>query len=67
MEFKKIMQDIKTKPTVPVWPHAGAVYGLSRGGTYDAVRRGEIETVRLGRVLKAITAPIRKRLSIDAA
>lgn len=67
MEFEKIMQDIRTKPTVPVWPHAGVVYGLSRGGVYDAVRRGEIETIRMGRALRAITAPMRKRLSIDAA
>jgi len=67
MELEEIMRDVKTKAVVPVWPHAGVVYGLSRGGAYEAVRRGEIETIRMGRVIRAITAPMRKKLSIDTA
>lgn len=63
----EIIRDIRSKPTVPVWPHAGKAYGLRRNASYDAARRGEIETIRMGRVLRAITAPMRKRLGIDAA
>ena len=34
-------------------PEAGRVYyGLSRNGSYDAAARGEIPTVRVGRLLK---------------
>ena len=45
MKLEDIMTDIKTKPTVPLWPHAGAAYDLSRGATYQAAARGEIEVV----------------------
>jgi hypothetical protein len=34
-------------------PEAGRIYyGLSRNGSYDAAERGEIPTVRVGRLLK---------------
>jgi len=33
-------------------PEAGAMLGLSRGGSYDAAARGEIPTMRIGRLLK---------------
>ncbi len=34
-------------------PDAGRIYyGLSRNGSYDAATRGEIPTVRVGRLLK---------------
>jgi hypothetical protein len=34
-------------------PEAGRIYyGLSRNGSYDAAARGEIPTVRVGRLLK---------------
>ena len=37
--------------TMPLWPNAGMQLGLSRNGTYDAARRGEIPTVRFGKKL----------------
>jgi excisionase family DNA binding protein len=38
--------------TLPV-PEAGKKYfGLSRQGSYDAVRRGEIPVIRIGRLLR---------------
>jgi hypothetical protein len=67
MEFNDIMEDIKTKPTVPLWPHAGAAYDLSRGATYQAAARGEIEVVRIGKSIRAVTSALRKRLGIEAA
>jgi excisionase family DNA binding protein len=34
-------------------PEAGAKYfGLSRGGAYQAAERGEIPTIRIGRLLR---------------
>jgi excisionase family DNA binding protein len=33
-------------------PEAGAKLGLSRNGSYEAARRGEIPTIRIGRLLK---------------
>jgi hypothetical protein len=45
------------KPLFMPVPQAGAhYYGLSRGGSYDAVRRGEIVALRVGRLLKVPVA-----------
>jgi hypothetical protein len=42
--------------TIPV-PEAGRKYfGLSRNGSYDAAKRGEIPTIKVGRLLRV---PIR--------
>jgi excisionase family DNA binding protein len=43
------------------------IFGLSRNGTYDAIKRGEIASVRLGKKILVPTAVIRKMLSIEAA
>ena len=67
MELKQVLDEIRTKPTVPVWPHVGMALGLSRGGTYAAVGRAEIDVIWIGRSIKAVTAPLRKRLGIEAA
>lgn len=33
-------------------PEAGAMLGLSRNGSYSAAARGEIPTIKIGRLLK---------------
>jgi hypothetical protein len=33
---------------IPLWPDAGKALGLSRNGTYEAAKRGEIPTIRFG-------------------
>jgi hypothetical protein len=38
--MKQIMQNIMTKPTVPLWPHTGRVFGLGRNKTYDEGKPG---------------------------
>jgi hypothetical protein len=65
MEMKDILQDIRTKPTVPLWPHVGKLLGLGRGSVYDAARRNEIDVIRHGRLVRAISASLRARLKID--
>jgi hypothetical protein len=68
MELEKIMDDIKTKPTVPIWPHLGAVFGRSRGAIYEDANQGRLDyVIRVGRSFRAVTAPLRKKLGIDAA
>ena len=52
-----------SKPWLHV-PQAGAILGLNRSASYEAARRGEIETFKIGRLLKAPTAPLRKKLRI---
>jgi hypothetical protein len=67
MELKDALQEIRTKPVVPLWPHLGLVLDLSRGAVYASVKRQEIDVIRMGRSIKAVTAPLRKRLGLDAA
>jgi len=38
--MKEIMQDIMTKPTVPLWPHTGRVFSLGRNKTYEEGKPG---------------------------
>jgi hypothetical protein len=45
----------------------GVVLGLSKSATYDAIRRGEIEIIEVGRLKKVITAPLRRKLGIGDA
>jgi excisionase family DNA binding protein len=33
-------------------PEAGRLLGLSRNGSYEAAKRGEIPTIRIGRLLR---------------
>jgi hypothetical protein len=49
---------------VPPWPTLGVALEMSKGGIYEAVRRGDFETIRVGRLIKVITAPLRKKLGI---
>lgn len=55
----KVVAPGRTKKPVPLVmsvPAAGALAGLSREGSYDAARRGEIPTIPFGRLLKVPTA-----------
>ena len=37
---EECIDEIRTKPVVPIWPTVGVVFGLSKGGAYDSARRG---------------------------
>jgi hypothetical protein len=44
-------------------PEAGArYYDLSRNGSYDAAKRGEIPTIKVGRLLRVPVAAMERRL-----
>jgi len=45
-------------------PEAGRVYfNLSRNGAYEAARRGEIPTIRVGRLLRVPIVALERRLA----
>jgi hypothetical protein len=44
---------------------AGRAFGLSRGSAYQAVRTGQIPSVKIGGKFVVPTAPLRKMLGID--
>jgi len=44
-------------------PEAGRVYfGLGRNGSYDAAKRGDIPTIKVGRLLRVPVAAMERRL-----
>jgi excisionase family DNA binding protein len=47
-------------------PEAGALMGLSRNGSYDAANRGEIPTIKIGRLLKVPKAAFHRMLENPA-
>jgi hypothetical protein len=61
------LEDIRTKPTVPVWPHYGFAFCCSRNKAYEQARLGGPEFLRMGRMIRVITAPLRKQLGLDSA
>jgi excisionase family DNA binding protein len=53
------------RPTLSVWPETGQLLGLAKASTYEAVHRGEIPTIRIGRRLLVPTAALRRLLAMD--
>jgi excisionase family DNA binding protein len=43
-------------------PQAGALIGLNRNASYDAARRGEIPTIRIGKLLRVPKAAFHEML-----
>jgi hypothetical protein len=44
-------------------PEAGRVYfGLSRNSSYEAARRGDIPTIRIGRLLRVPVVALERKL-----
>ena len=58
------LEDALSRPTLSV-PNAGAVFfGLSRNGSYEAAKRGDLPTIRIGRKIVVPVAPIAERLGL---
>jgi hypothetical protein len=61
----QILNDIKTRPVVPVWPHFCWAHDCGRGKGYELARKGGPEFLRNGRMVKVLTGPLRKKLGIE--
>ena len=46
-------------------PEAGSKLGLSREASYEAARRGDIPTIRIGRLIKVPTVQFERLLNGD--
>jgi hypothetical protein len=64
-DLEAILEDIHRQPTVKIWPHAARALGLGRGSAYAAASRGEIDTIRIGRSVRVVSASLRKRLRLE--
>jgi hypothetical protein len=58
------LQKLLAEPTADV-PEVGRIcFGLSRNGSYDAAKRGDFPTIKVGRLLKVPTAALSRLLSL---
>ena len=48
--------------TISVEEAGRVYYGLSRNGSYDAAKRGDIPTIKVGRLLRVPVAAMERRL-----
>ena len=65
VQLSEALDEIRTKPVVPVWPHLALIFGCSRGQCYAMINRNEVEFIRIGKSIKVVTAPLRKQLGLD--
>lgn len=52
------------RPTISV-PEAGRLFGLSRASAYEAVARGDLPVIRLGRRMVVPTAAVMRMLALE--
>jgi hypothetical protein len=60
---QKQIKSLLSKPTISV-PDAGEILGLSRNSAYEAAKRGDFETLKLGKLILVPTAPLKRMLGI---
>jgi len=58
------LQDLVLRPTITV-DAASRLLGISRNATYEAVRNGELESVRFGKRRLVLSGPLRRKLGIE--
>jgi excisionase family DNA binding protein len=58
------LPDPRREPTVDV-ERAGRLLGISRGSAYEAVRRGEIPSIKLGHRVVVPTASLLAMLGVE--
>ena len=56
---------IRGKATIPLWPDAARVLGVSRNVAYEAARKGSIPTLRLGRNIRVPVPKLLAMLGVD--
>jgi excisionase family DNA binding protein len=63
------MSDRKSNENLLVYdvPEAGALLGLTRNGSYEAAKRGDIPTIRIGGLIKVPKAAFHRMLDQPAA
>jgi hypothetical protein len=66
MNLSEVSKLLKSRALLPLWPEVGRnIFGLSRGATYDAAARGDIKTIRLGRLKRVPSVWLKSKLGLD--
>jgi Helix-turn-helix domain len=61
---KDEIRQILERPAIT--PADALMLPISRNGLYEAIRRGEIKSVKLGKKILVPTGPLRRQLGIEA-
>lgn len=60
------LRDLLSKPTASVQDVGRICFGLAKNAAYEAAKRGDFKTIKLGNRIAVPTAPLRKQLCLDA-
>lgn len=61
------LDEALSRPTIPV-PEAGELFfGLSRNAAYEAAKRGDFQTIRVGGKIVVPVAPLAAMLGLKAS
>jgi excisionase family DNA binding protein len=63
---KSPAQALAQEPTVRV-DDAAALLGMSRNGAYNAIREGNLPSIRIGRCIRVPSAQLRQMLGLQPA
>lgn len=66
-EVHSAMANEVERRTIPVWPDAARILGLGRNAAYEAVARGDIPAIRIGRKILVPKAALDRLLKLEAA
>ena len=56
--------ELLKQPLITV-PEYARVTRTGRNSAYEAVQRGDVEVMRVGKQIRVLTAPLRRKLGID--
>jgi excisionase family DNA binding protein len=64
MPKQDVLPDPKREPTISV-ERTADLFGISRGSAYEAVRRGELPSIRIGHRIVVPTAALLRLLGVE--
>jgi hypothetical protein len=56
-------QEVSSRLVYDLWPEVGEMLGLKRNATYSAAKRGDIPTIRIGKLIKVPKVAFDKMLT----
>jgi excisionase family DNA binding protein len=64
--YEQAMAELMSKATIAVHPTCSTLLGTGKSATYAAAASGQIESIKVGGRRRIPTAPLRKKLGIEA-
>jgi excisionase family DNA binding protein len=57
--------ETEDRPTISPWPDAARMVGCGKSKIYEMIAAGEIEVIRIGRYIRVLTRPLRRKLGAE--